>query len=41
MLYWHRLIIYDDDYVNAAHAIDGATTEEIQHEEDIINDENF
>lgn len=28
-------------YVNAAHAIEGATEEEIQHDEDIMNDENF
>lgn len=29
------------NYVNAAHAIEGATKEDKQHDEDIMNDENF
>lgn len=36
-----RYVKGDSTYVNAAHAIDGATEEEIQHDEDIMNDENF
>lgn len=33
--------IKDDIIVNAAHEIPGATEEEKQHDEDIMNDENF
>ena len=36
-----RYVKEDPTYVNAAHAIEGATEEEIQHDEDIMNDENF
>lgn len=31
----------DSTYVNAAHAIDGATEEDIQHDEDIMTGEDF
>ena len=31
----------DTTYVNAAHAIDGASEEARQHDEDIMDDENF
>ncbi len=31
----------DPNYVNAAHAIEGASEEDKQHDEDIMNDENF
>lgn len=31
----------DTTYVNAAHAIDGATEEDIQHDEDIMTGEDF
>lgn len=31
----------DSNYVNAAHAIDGATEEDIQHDEDIMTGEDF
>lgn len=36
-----RYVKEDPTYVNAAHAIEGATEDEIQHDEDIMNDENF
>ena len=36
-----RYVKEGSTYVNAAHAIEGATEEEIQHDEDIMNDENF
>ena len=29
------------EFLNAAHAIDGASDEDKQHDEDIMNDENF
>ncbi|MCM1046266.1 MAG: helix-turn-helix domain-containing protein [Candidatus Gastranaerophilales bacterium] len=36
-----RYAAEDPYYVNAAHAIEGATEEEKQHDEDIMDDESF
>lgn len=36
-----RYVKEDTNYVNAAHAIDGSTEEEIQHDEDIMDAEDF
>lgn len=36
-----RYVKEDITYVNAAHAIDGATEEDIQHDEDIMTEEDF
>lgn len=36
-----RYVKKDTSYVNAAHALDGATEEEIQHDEDIMDAEDF
>jgi len=36
-----RYVKKDTYYVNAAHPIEGASEEDKQHDEDIMNDENF
>lgn len=36
-----RYLKEDTTYVNAAHALDGSTEEEIQHDEDIMDAEDF
>ena len=36
-----RYLREDTNYVNAAHAIDGASEEDKQFDEDIMHDENF
>lgn len=36
-----RYVKEDTNYVNAAHSIEGASEEDKQHDEEIMNDENF